>query len=131
MQIRISRFTDMKALYLIMPMLLLLAVLLLQQCTYNSLEVYETSDSCDVSNVTYAEDIQPVLENHCFRCHGADVQEAGLNFKKIEDVLEIAKSGQFSGVVNHEEGYLPMPQDRDQLPACIRKKIDAWIEELP
>ena len=117
------------------PILILGSLLLLfsmKQCTWeNELEAYSEADSCNVTNVGYAEDIKPILEENCISCHGNTVANSNLNLTRIEDVLQEAKSGELSGVINHREGFPEMPKNGDKLPACDIRKIDQWIDDLP
>lgn len=118
----------------IIPLMLgsLLLLLSFQQCTWeNELEAYSESDSCNVANVTYTDDIEPILEENCIKCHGNQVSSSNLNFTMIEDVLKEAKSGELSGVINHRDGYPEMPRDGNKLPECTIRKIDKWIDDLP
>lgn len=43
--------------------------------------------------LTYANDIRPVLEQSCLRCHGTDRPKAGLRLDSLEGVLKGSKDG--------------------------------------
>ncbi len=43
--------------------------------------------------LTYANDIRPVLEQSCFRCHGQERPKAGLRLDNLEGVLKGSKDG--------------------------------------
>jgi hypothetical protein len=45
------------------------------------------------TNVTYARDIRPILEAHCFRCHGETLQKRHLRLDSLEAVLKGCEDG--------------------------------------
>jgi len=45
------------------------------------------------AGVTFAKDIQPLLEASCTRCHGQDRPKAGLQLTSLEAVLKGSKEG--------------------------------------
>ncbi len=45
------------------------------------------------TGVTFAKDIQPLLEASCTRCHGQDRPKAGLQLTSLETVLKGGKDG--------------------------------------
>lgn len=47
----------------------------------------------DKTGLTYAKDIQPLLEASCLRCHGAERPKAGLRLDSLEAALKGSKDG--------------------------------------
>ena len=47
----------------------------------------------DRPGITFAKDIQPLLEASCVRCHGAERPKAGLQLTSLEGVLKGSKDG--------------------------------------
>ncbi len=45
------------------------------------------------TGLTYEQDIKPVLESSCFRCHGAEQSKAGLRLDSLETALKGSKDG--------------------------------------
>jgi len=45
------------------------------------------------AGVSYAQEIRPIFEASCFRCHGADRPKAGLRLDSLEVVLQGSKEG--------------------------------------
>jgi hypothetical protein len=56
--------------------------------------------------VTYANDIRPLLEASCLRCHGAERPKAGLRLDSLEAALKGSKDGQVILPGNSKESPL-------------------------
>jgi Protein of unknown function (DUF1553)/Protein of unknown function (DUF1549)/Planctomycete cytochrome C len=90
--------------------------------------------------VDFVRDIQPILETHCYECHGAKKSKNGLRL----DVRAVALKGGDSGVaivpgdsehsllvrrIRGLDGDDQMPKDKDPLPAAQVALIRAWIDQ--
>lgn len=106
----------------------LAGILLLQACAWDNLEdLYPHTPDCDTTSVSFSMDIQPILSNNCFSCHSnvnAPSFGGGLSFEDHSDVS--ANSGRITGAINHNEGFIPMPQGSDKLDPCSIMKFEAW-----
>ena len=103
--------------------------LLLGGCYYdNEEELYPGIGDCDTSNVSYANDVQPVLENSCYHCHDARNHEANINLEGYDQVLIYVNNGRLLGSIRWDSGYSPMPQDAGKLSRCRIAQIEAWID---
>lgn len=58
------------------------------------------------AGVTYANDIRPLLEASCIRCHGAERPKAGLRLDSLEAALKGSKDGQVILPGNSKESPL-------------------------
>ena len=77
--------------------------------------------------VTFADDIKPILQKYCLKCHGNDDQNADLNLQNYATLLqggsagEVVKAGQ-SGTsvlmqaITNEDDAARMPPDSPRLP---------------
>lgn len=97
--------------------------------------------SPDDTQVDYTKHIAPILEAHCFDCHGADAQESGLRLDRRANLLRGGGSGEpsivpgdsgASHMIQMVSGNAPkliMPPEGDRLTAdqigWLRKWIDA------
>jgi hypothetical protein len=85
------------------------------------LGVFAPLRASEPAPVDFAEDVQPILRRHCFRCHGSTRQEADLRLDLRDHVLGDAESGQ-GVVVRHDPpqslliGRLIDPQQGDLMP---------------
>ena len=86
-------------------------------------------------------DIQPILEENCWHCHGEDEQESGLRLDKRAMML---KGGDYGlptlvpghpeksyliEVVEHRDPDMAMPTDGDKLPEQQIALLRQWIAE--
>ena len=115
-------------------LLFLLILLLFYGCYYNSEEELFPDDeiSCDTLNMSYADDIQPVLQTHCYSCHSnADAPRFGGNIKLEDygDVKASADDGSLLGSIQHDNNYSPMPRGGGKLNDCTLGKFRSWIAD--
>jgi hypothetical protein len=84
---------------------------------------------CDTNQISYSGYIEPLIENHCYRCHaGADLI-APFSLEGYDNVKIRVMTGQLYGALNHKDGYQNMPRGRPKLPDCDLSKINSWIRE--
>lgn len=113
--------------------ILLLLIVSLTGCYYDSEEkLYpQLSASCDLTNVTFAETVTPILQASCYSCHSnsnAANSGGGIKIQNYADVLTIAKNGKLMGTVNHSSGYQAMPQGGGKLTDCEINQLQKWID---
>lgn len=107
--------------------------------------VGETSVSAASSSVQFNRDIRPILSEHCFSCHGPDVQKmkGGLRLDRREDALKPAKSGK-KAIVPGDAGaselvqrlhstdaeeLMPPPEAHKPLKPEQKAMLQRWIAE--
>ncbi len=83
---------------------------------------------CDTLNISYAQDIQPILATNCVGCHSSAAPSGGVVLDNYNSVKSVASSGRLYGAVAHLSGYKPMPPS-GQLDNCSILKIKAWIHQ--
>jgi hypothetical protein len=112
-------------------LLLEFVILLFSSCTYHNEVDYfaDTTDSCNVSNMSFKADIQPILQANCVLCHGTNSAAGGINLEGYTKVMPYAKSGLLSKVINHKFGVAAMPMDASKLPKCTINQVDGWIQQ--
>lgn len=66
----------------------------------------------DKKGVTYANDIRPIFETSCFRCHGTERPKAGLRLDSLEGVLKGSKEGKV---------ILPGKSEKSQLVIAVAR----------
>jgi len=95
-------------------------------CYYdNEEDLYLGSSSCDTTNVTYSGSIAPVFSAYCNSCHSGNNPEGGIRTDSYSAVT--TNITRIRGAVNHQSGYVPMPQGGGKLSPCDLTKIDIWI----
>ncbi|MEZ4776699.1 MAG: hypothetical protein R3D00_26220 [Bacteroidia bacterium] len=103
--------------------------LILTGCYYdNEEDLYPAStNTCDTTNVTYSAIVQPLLQNRCYVCHDAVSKSGNIALDTYNDVLKMVNNGKLWGAINHDQGYVPMPDGEPKLSACTLDKIKSWI----
>ena len=88
------------------------------------------NNNCDTANMKYTADVVPILQNNCYRCHGATTNSGsfGIVLEGHGNLKPYAESGTLIGVITHAQGFVPMPQDGGKISDCNINKIRSWIE---
>src|SRR3954470_13251124 len=85
-------------------------------------------------------DVKPILEQHCFKCHGPDKQKAGLRLDQKPSVLKGGESGEpavvpGNGVKSHllqvvttNDPDLAMPPKGERLKPEQIAVLQRWVE---
>lgn len=111
-------------------LVLIAAIALLQACAYNSEEdLYPDGDVCDTSDVSYNQDVLPILVNNCFVCHDNTNRQGGIILEGYDQLKTHVNSGRLIGAIRRESGFSPMPQGSPQLPDCQIETIAQWITD--
>jgi hypothetical protein len=117
-------------LYISIGMILMLVVLL-NACTKQNEQILINDSggqtTCDTTNMSYANDIKPILENNCESCHNTTHSNDGAILTDYNDVLTQVNNGNLVNVIEHNPGYPEMPEGLAKLPSCTINKIVAWI----
>lgn len=83
---------------------------------------------------TYKAEIKNLIDNACLPCHQSGMLPAippppgGIALDNYTDVKKVATHKSFLGAINHEEGFAPMPADREKLDNATIQKITLWVQ---
>ena len=103
-------------------------VALLQSCYYDNIEeLYPEAPSCDTTNVTYSQNVWPVISDNCAACHNEASPSGNISLDSYDNIVAVAQNGRLLGAIKHENGWSPMPKGGGQLPACDIQKIETWV----
>lgn len=89
--------------------------------------------SIRAAGADFVREIRPLLEAHCFDCHGdGEKPEGGLNLEKFRTAGEaLADRARWAAVLEKvESGQMPPPKRKDQPTAEERAALVSWIGEL-
>lgn len=89
----------------------------------------EECGDCDLTNVTYSLSVWPIIQNNCTGCHSGANPQGDLSLTNYNQIAQIASNGYLSGVINHEEGFIAMPFNGQQLTQCNIDIIEDWISQ--
>ena len=84
---------------------------------------------CDTTTVTYAGTILPLLQSKCIGCHNNNTTSGNVNLSTHTGAQTQALNGRLLAVVNHEQGFSPMPKGGNKLPPCEIAELRIWVED--
>ena len=98
------------------------------RCTNESEENLLNGKVCDTLNLTYSNDIKPILEANCYSCHdNTNSCSCNFNIQNFEELKAMLVNGTLISAINRIPGYrYQMPYGKPKLPDCTIKKISAW-----
>ena len=108
------------------------AILYLGGCSKESADkLGDDSSSCDTSNVTYTNQVLPIIQANCYICHGPGMTagSGGIDLSTLDNLRSWAGNGYLVGNVRHDPGYIGMPYGMYPLPACEINTIVAWVHQ--
>src|SRR5213594_1751536 len=87
------------------------------------------------SPVNFATEIQPLLQQHCFKCHGPEKQKGGLRFDTKTGAFKAGESGEMA-IVPGDSGHsrliklVASAKDEDRMPSRGEPLSRSQIELL-
>jgi len=116
----------MKTLILVLCVLFILIVV--SECYYDS-EEYLYPRFCDTTNITFAQSVKPILQDHCYFCHSNSTfsNGGGIRLEDYADVKTKADDGSLLGSITHTTGFSAMPMGTGKLEDCKITFIQTWI----
>jgi len=110
--------------------IVLLAIVMLSSgCYYDVEEELYPTIECQTDEMSYLDDILPILEAECFVCHSAAANFGNITLEGYSETKKHVDSGGLLGTVRHDSGYSPMPKNQAMLLECEIEKIEAWIQD--
>jgi hypothetical protein len=112
-------------------MILISAGVILNSCYYDIQEELHpglVQETCDTTNITFSGKVTDILRLNCFSCHSQSVNSGNISLDNYAGVKAVADNGRLLGSIEHQPGFLKMPQNLPQLSACDRSIIKIWIQ---
>lgn len=103
--------------------------LVMNACTYNSEEDLYLTTSCDTVDMSYSQDILPIIRDNCYSCHSQSANFGNVTLEGYNVLNTYVSNKGLLGTIRHEPGFSPMPQNRAMLIECQIEKIEAWIDQ--
>jgi hypothetical protein len=116
----------------ILILILFPALLGLPSCTSVNKEEL-IPPGCDTAGMTYAADIVPILQEHCYTCHRAVNPSSGY---PLEGYINLhpytidtigGRTCTLVGNISHDPGYDPMPFGEAKMDSCLINQIVDWV----
>lgn len=104
-------------------------LLYLSSCSkHNAIEL--GSGNCDTTNVSYSNQVVPILQNNCYQCHQGPGASSGVDFSNYGAFKGWAASTPYViGDLTAAPGFTPMPYGMPRLSDCDINTIIAWIHQ--
>ena len=100
----------------------------LQSCYYDNVEdLYPSPPACDTTNVSYSDEVWPVISSNCTGCHSGGAPSGNVSLENYDEIVRAANNGSLLGTIKHENGWSPMPKGGGKLPDCDIAKIESWV----
>ena len=107
-------------------------MLMLVSCYYDiEEELYPAynSNSCDTINIGYAKDIEPILRNSCYTCHGSGINLGNVTLEGYASLQSYIADGSLLGSTEHNSEFSPMPKGGTKLNDCSLNKMKVWLRD--
>ncbi len=85
--------------------------------------------ACNTENVSFSEEIWPVVSSNCISCHSGASASGGLPMGNYAEWVDAIEGGRVMGALRHESGFSPMPKGGGKLSDCNISKIESWIAD--
>jgi hypothetical protein len=116
-----------------MKQFVLVAIAALLVATFAVLRIGST-EAAPATNISYAKDVQPILENRCGKCHMGEFVSEGLHMDTYESLMEGSDNGPVIIPSNADDSLLiqklvvgEMPKRGPKLTPAKIKVITDWI----
>ena len=100
----------------------------------------------DQQGVTYADDIKPIFDKSCVKCHGAEKPKAKLHLNSLEGALKGSEDGKVIkpgksaesvlvrnvAHISGKDDWMPPPNNKANIPALAPEQVGlirAWIDQ--
>lgn len=83
--------------------------------------------TCDTANMSYANNILPIIQTNCNGCHSGSEPSGGYDYTTYGGILGSIESGKLYNAILQNGDAVPMPPSFS-LTACEIKKVKAWID---
>ncbi|KAA5534843.1 hypothetical protein F0919_09555 [Taibaiella lutea] len=100
-------------------------------CTNNKADSVKpvTPVTCDTANLTFSGDINPIVQQNCTLsgCHTNATMAGGYSFETYSGFHMAIQNERLIGAINHQSGFIAMPQNSAKLSDCDIARITQWV----
>lgn len=91
--------------------------------------ICEDETTCITTDMSFNNDIRPILQNYCIGCHGPANPGGGVILSNFSGVSVVVNNNKLLGSIRRDAGFSPMPKGGASLPQCSIDKITAWVAQ--
>jgi mono/diheme cytochrome c family protein len=110
---------------------LFVAYILGSVATASVIDTLATASAEELPAANFQKEIRPLLETHCFQCHGSKTQKGDINFTLLSDestALRYRKT--IRKAVEQLEAEEMPPEGEKQLTAPERERLLGWLKQM-
>jgi mono/diheme cytochrome c family protein len=118
--------------YLYIILFFLVTNLLFTSCYKdNEEDLYPNKKNCEKTDVTFKDDIAPLVMDNCLSCHGNTSYTSiggGIALEGYDNLIVMVNNGLFLSSITHDGNASLMPKNSNKLSECNITLITTWIE---
>ena len=84
------------------------------------------NEGCDTSNVSFQDDIFPIVTLYCTSCHSGSSPDGGFYLTDYSSISNAVLNGNVIDAISWEGNVTPMPYNGNQIPQCYIDLIQIW-----
>lgn len=84
------------------------------------------TSGCDSTQFTYQLHVKPIVDAQCVGCHSGNTPSSNLDLTTHASLAAIALDGSLAGVIDHANGFSPMPPTPQPIDPCLRAVLKNW-----
>jgi Planctomycete cytochrome C len=89
----------------------------------------ETGGICDSLNMSFKDDIFPLMKKSCVGCHSGTKPQGGIDLSTYNNIFLYVNSGSLLGSIERKPGYVAMPYKQQKWNDCYIAMVRNWILE--
>lgn len=86
-------------------------------------------NSCDTTDISFAQDIEPMLRTACYTCHGSGIGLGNVTLEGYSNLQTYISNGSLLGSVEHSAGFSAMPKGGTKMSDCSISILKVWIRQ--
>lgn len=105
-------------------------IVFLSSCYYDKEDdLYPQVASCDTTNVTFTNNVFPIINSNCTACHSGAAPSGNIRLENYDHISVAANNGSLLAVIRYEPGWSPMPKGGGKLNDCDIAEIETWVNQ--
>ena len=84
---------------------------------------------CNTDDMSFSNDIVPIMNNFCVSCHNGPSGNAGVNLATYQGIKEAVENRGLIATINHTAGGSKNMPPGQKMSDCNIKKIEEWVAQ--